>query len=170
MGLWLVAGSVLAGGKEIGQPLFVIERSLNANSVHYDANLMPNGELDPRQPVAAYWVMADENGRREELTGIEKRYAYGFTVAPSDNPRRYRLQLAAQPQRTVYVYRQCDTVRAETTIAGRRAYLKRIYVTTHRVLVVPTVRYIELFGVDAATGEEVSEKVNSGGGDGNMGY
>ncbi|MGA2115897.1 MAG: DUF4833 domain-containing protein [Bryobacteraceae bacterium] len=75
----LTTSSLLAGGTDTGQPLFVIERNVNANTVHYDTNLMPNGELDPRQPVAAYWVMASENGRHEELNGIEKRYAYGYS-------------------------------------------------------------------------------------------
>lgn len=149
----------MAGGMDTESPLFVIERSVNANTVHYDARLMPNGELDPRQPVAAYWVMEALDGHRQALNGIEKRRAYGFNIQPGENPQCYRLQLAAERRRIIYVYRQGASVRAETTIAGRRAYLKRIYVSTHTVLAVPTVRYIQFFGIDAATGQAVSEKV-----------
>lgn len=60
------------------------------------------------------------------------------------------------------MYRQGNSVRAGTTIAGQRAYLKRIYVTTQKVLAIPEVRYVQLFGIDAASGQEVSEKVSSG--------
>jgi len=39
------------------QPLFIIERSKNANIVHYDAQLTASGKLDPNEPVIVYWVL-----------------------------------------------------------------------------------------------------------------
>jgi hypothetical protein len=63
-------------------PLFTIERSKNANVVHYDARLTADGELDPKEPVIAYWIRLAEDGRREELSWIEKKKAYGFTIKP----------------------------------------------------------------------------------------
>src|SRR5579864_7633395 len=48
-------------------PLFVIAKNTNANAVHYDAELTKDGKLDPNQPVVAYWIMAAENGHRQEL-------------------------------------------------------------------------------------------------------
>ena len=38
------------------QPLFVIERSKNANKVYYEARLTGDGVLDVHRPVHAYWV------------------------------------------------------------------------------------------------------------------
>jgi hypothetical protein len=140
-------------------PLFVVERSTNANVVHYDANIASNGELDPRQPISAYWVMAAVDGHREELTALEKSRAYGFTVEPSRESNAYRLRLVAQKQRDISIVREGEAVRAEAVIGGHRAVLKKMYVNTHKVLAVPTVKYIELFGIDVATGETVSEKV-----------
>jgi hypothetical protein len=59
-----VAG-LMAAHIEVRQAtLFVIERSTNANVVHYDANIAADGQLDPRQPISAYWVMAAEDGHR----------------------------------------------------------------------------------------------------------
>jgi hypothetical protein len=57
------------------QPLFIIERSKNANVVHYDAQLTADGEIDPNEPVIAYWVMLATDGHREELNWIEKKKA-----------------------------------------------------------------------------------------------
>jgi len=154
-----VAGLLAAHIESKQAPLFVIERSTNANVVHYDANIGADGQLDPRQPITAYWVMAAVDGHREELTAFEKSRAYGFTVEPSQDSNAYRLRLVAQRRREITIVRQGDAVLAEAVIDGRRAYLKRMYVNTHRVLAVPTVKYIELFGIDVATGESVSEKV-----------
>lgn len=157
--LLIAAAGLLAARIESRQaPLFVIERSTNANVVHYDANIGANGELDPRQPITAYWVMAAVDGHREELTSLEKSRAYGFTVEPSKDSSSYRLRLVAQRRRDISIVRQGDAIRAEAVIDGHRAWLNRMYVSTHKVLAVPTVKYIELFGIDVATGENVSEK------------
>jgi hypothetical protein len=157
----LLATAVALGGSalERRQTLFVIERSTNANVVHYDANLDPNGEIDPARPIQAYWVMAALDGHREELSSLERSRAYGYTVEPGADSHSFRIELVAQKRRAIRVYRQGDTVRAETIIAGHRAYLTRIYVDAHRVLAIPTVRAIELFGIDAATGGGLHETV-----------
>lgn len=155
-----VAAGLLAAHIESKQsPLFVIERSTNANVVHYDANIGADGQLDPRHPITAYWIMAAVDGHREELTALEKSRAYGFSVEPGSDSSSYRLKLVAQKQREISIVRQGDTVQAEAVIGGRRARLQKMYVNTHKVLAVPTVKYIELFGVDVATGESVSERV-----------
>ena len=69
-------------------PLFIIERSKNTNVVHYDARLTADGKLDPEEPVIAYYVMLAEDGRRKELSWIEKKMAYGFCLLyTSPSPR-----------------------------------------------------------------------------------
>ena len=158
----LLAAAAALWGSDLGtqQPLFVIERSTNANVVHYDANLTPNGELDRRQPVNAYWIMAARDGHREELSAFEKSRAYGFNIEPEEDSHAFRLELVAQKNRAIRVYRNGDMVHAETTIGGRRAYLTRIFVNAHKVLAVPTIHSIELFGIDPKTGQTVHETVN----------
>ena len=72
-------------------PLFVIERSKNANKVHYEARLTGEGVLDVRKPVHAYWVNweKDSTGKTcEELNLIEKQMAFGFSVAGRSRSRR----------------------------------------------------------------------------------
>lgn len=158
--LLLVAAALGGTERDVRQPLFVIERNTNANVVHYDANLKPDGQIDPRCPVQAYWIMAAQDGHREELNAIERAKAYGFTVEPAGDSRAYRVELVAQKQRPIEVLRNGDTVRAETIIAGHRAYLTRIYVTAHKVLALPAVKSIEWFGTDVATNQALHETVN----------
>lgn len=157
----LLLTAVALGGTErdVQQRLFVIERNTNANVVQYDANLEPDGRIDPRRPVQAYWIMAAQDGRREELNSIERAKAYGFTVSPAGAPQAYRVELVAQKQRPIEVFGQGGAVRAETIIEGHEAYLTRIYVTAHKVLGVPAVRSIEWFGRDVATNQALHETV-----------
>jgi len=140
-------------------PLFVIERSTNANVIHCDGKILEDGKLDSRTPVVAYWIMAAEDGRRESLNLIERQKAYGFTVRPGDSPGAYRMTLVSQRDHEIRIYLQGGTARAETSINGRRAYLARIFVKTRKSGPLRTAEYYELFGIDILTGEARREKV-----------
>jgi hypothetical protein len=62
-------------------PLFVIARSKNANVVHCEARVARSRALERVHPLAAYWVMCAEDGRREDLTWLEERFAYGWSAS-----------------------------------------------------------------------------------------
>src|SRR5450432_545830 len=87
----LVAPCVRA--QEVYVPLFVIERNVNGNVVHYDAKLR-DGKLDPQQPVVVYWVMG-EDGHHQELNFLEKLKAYGFSIHPDKQPENFHMFLVS---------------------------------------------------------------------------
>ena len=140
-------------------PLFIIERNKNANVVHYDARLTADGKLDPKEPVIAYWVMLAEDGRREKLTWIEKKKAYGFTIKPDPSVNGYKMTLVAAPGRQITVKKEKDAVRAEAVIDGRPAVLEKMYINASDGLTGPKVHYIEVYGKDLQTGEQRREKM-----------
>jgi len=159
--LALGAGSLFGGGGDPSyQPLFVIERSSNENVVHYDAKIDRDGRLDAREPVIAYWIMGAKDGRRQELNFLEKTKAYGLVVEPGSNPDSYRIALISEKRLGIQVYRDGDAVRAETTIDGHRAYLRKIYVGVRKGSLFGAPDYIELNGTDIATGENLHETIN----------
>ena len=141
------------------QPLFIIERSKNANVVHYDARLTADGKLDPVQPVIAYFVMLAEDGRREELNWIEKKMAYGFDIKPDPSAGGYTMTMVAVPQQPITVRKEGSAVRAELVIDGRPAVIEKMYINASDGLSGPTVNYIELYGKDLQTGKKRYEKV-----------
>jgi predicted small lipoprotein YifL len=141
------------------QLLFIIERSKNANVVHYEARLTTDGKLDPKEPVVAYWVLLAENGRREELSWIEKKKAYGFTIKPDPSVKGYKMNLVAAPERQITVKEEKDAVRAEAVIDGRPAVLEKMYINASDGLTGPKVHYIEVYGKDLQTGEKRREKM-----------
>jgi Domain of unknown function (DUF4833) len=141
------------------QPLFIIERSTNANVIHYDAKLGKDGVLDAKEPVVAYWIMLAGDGGREELTMLERSRAYGFTIRRDSAGESWWMTLVSQKRRAIHIYQEGGKVRAVTPIGGHQAYLRKIYVKTRRSGLLRTADYFELFGNDLVTGEECQEKV-----------
>ncbi len=139
-------------------PLFVIERNVNANVVHYDAKLK-DGKLDPLQPVIAYWVMAAENGRRQELNLLERFRAYGFEVRPDRDPGTYRMTIVADKKKEIHILRAGDTVRAAAKIGGCDAYLEKVLITAKKSWGVNLPEYAEMIGTDTTTGATCRERI-----------
>ncbi|MGZ6223519.1 MAG: DUF4833 domain-containing protein, partial [Syntrophales bacterium] len=126
--------------------LFIIERSKNANVVHYDARLTADGKLDPKEPVIAYWVMRAEDGRREELNWMEKEKGYGFDIKPDPSVNGYKMTLMALPQQHITVKKAGDAIRAEMVIGGRQAVLEKVYINASGGLTGSKVHDIMLYG------------------------
>lgn len=144
---------------DLYQNLFIIERSTNANVVHYDAKIGKDGAFDPKEPVVAYWVMAAEDGRRQSLSALEKMFAYGFTIRKDSSGQSFWMTLVSQKRREIHIYQEGGKVRAVILIGGQAAYLSKIYVQTRESSLLRTVDYVELFGYDIVTGQNRYEKV-----------
>ncbi len=156
---YIVSRPVTLPAEAETRPLFILERSKNANVVHYDARLTADGKLNPKEPVIAYWVTLAGDGRREELNWIEKKKAYGFDIKPDPSVNGYRMTLVAVPQRQIIVKKEGDAARAELVIDGRPAALEKMYINASYGLMGPKVHYIELRGKDLQTGEKRFEKI-----------
>ena len=66
--------------------LFHIERSKNKNMVCYDLNMDLTGKPDEKQPLSVYWINREEHpGRRGELSYLQEKLAYGYTVDGKQN-------------------------------------------------------------------------------------
>jgi hypothetical protein len=141
------------------QNLFIIERSTNANVVHYDAKIGKDGAFDPKEPVVVYWVMAAEDGRRQSLSALEKMFAYGFTIRGDSSGQSFWMTLVSQKRREIHIYQEGGKVRAVILIGGQAAYLSKIYVQARESSLLRTVDYVELFGYDIVTRQDRYEKV-----------
>src|SRR5580692_3140542 len=126
---WVAAVIGVAQVKSV--PLFTIEKSSNANRVQYDARLTADGHIDPKQPVVAYWIMAAENGRHQELNILERAKAYGFTLR-RDGLDSYRLWVVSHREKEIHVFvvpgPDGPTVHAEAIIAGRVSLVEKIFI------------------------------------------
>ena len=140
--------------------LFYIQRSSNANTVIYDANLLPNKTLNPRDPVYTYWIRYADKGQKEDLTTIQRTLAYGLYTNPiASEPNTFEGYFLAYRKRKFVV--KLDTKGnpiALFPINNKLQILKRVYVSVNETNFMPSVYYIELFGKDPTTGKDVYER------------
>ena len=155
----LVLPMVSAAGEvePANQRLFHIERNKNANIVVYDARVMPDSSLAEEDPMVVYWIKEAEDNRIEDLKGIERKMAYGFDVESREG-NRLVVDLVADVGRDLVVDRHAGEYRAFMEINGTTVLLDRIYIFAKETLMLPKVKYIELFGTDPDTGDEAYEK------------
>ncbi|HVO96986.1 MAG TPA: DUF4833 domain-containing protein [Bryobacteraceae bacterium] len=139
-------------------PLFSIEKSSNANRVQYDARLLPDGHFDKKQPVVAYWIMAAEDGRRQELNFIERAKAYGFTIR-QDGPDSYKLRVVSHKEKEIHVFLDGAGVKAEAVIGGREALVDKIFVQMRSSFLMAFPAFAEMVGSDKQTGQKLTERV-----------
>lgn len=157
LALLFAAAPARASGSE---KLFVIERSQNANYVEYDMQTAAGGATDPKEPVVAYWIMGAEKGQREALSWAEKK-AFGFTVKPlAATSPGFELALKASKGRTIGLYPSAGKWRAVMFIANKSAFLTKMFVQVHEGGLIPSVDYIDVFGVDVSTGAPLRERIN----------
>jgi len=139
--------------------LFLIQRSKNADEVHYDARINGDGALDPGGPVDGYFLNKNPNGSwtRADLTVFQKM-AYGWSTEPTGNGS-YALKLRAFKERPMWVVKVNGKWRVQTTVAGHSAYLTKLYVATNESGIMPSVLYVDVFGEDAASGAALTEHI-----------
>ncbi len=142
--------------------LFYIQRNHNSNTIVYDANCNSSGEFVSTKPVDVYWLRYDEDGRRMELRTIEKRFAYGVNYKKLNKPNQYQLELVAYDKRKLLLKKTSDNkVFAYIKINGKMSILDHLYIFADNSSWWPEVKYIELFGYDAKTGNKTYEKINN---------
>jgi len=142
-----------------GHPLFHIERSKNANIVQYDAQVAEDGKLFKKEPVVGYWIRLNEQGQRQELSWLQKTFAYGFKTDLDKSREMVEINMKADVGQAVRVVRDGDKFRATITIDGAPSYFEKMYIDAKRKGLSLDVYYVELFGEDIRTGEARYEKI-----------
>ncbi len=156
--LSLCPGTMFAASGDRASHLFFIERSKNKNLVQYDILLTEHNDLFDSRPVNAYWVL--ENGRREELNSIERKYAYGIARQEKVDKDKFKVILAAFKGLEIIVERLNESFKAVVSINGRESILQKIYVKSEETRAgLPRVLYVELFGRNKETGLPVKERI-----------
>lgn len=145
-------------------PVFYIEHSINSNKLYYEVRRTASGSIDRKRPVQAHWIMWAKDstgGKREDLSLLESKEAYGFTVKPVSTAGCFEMRIVSCSDRPLKVHLRNDMAVAETTIDGHFCSLAKVFVKVGELTLVhlPTVAYVELFGNDLKTGQLRSEKV-----------
>ena len=139
--------------------LFYTQRSLNSNIVVYEANFDENGILNPEQPIKYYWILLEEEGKREDLTYTENKLAYGLEFEKV-NDSLYRVIFKPDESLELFLSLKAP-FQAELTAQIKTTTMKlsHVYVKSKKQLVLPKVEYVQFFGVDKYTQDSICEKL-----------
>lgn len=144
--------------------LFWIARSKNENIVVYEAE-KSNGNVNHYNSVNGYWLDIDpeyvKKARqkgittdRAKLTYLEKKMAYGYSLSKSTQEQelgKYRLSLVALQAIECYLITdENGDPHLQVIINGKECYLRKVYVAAKEGWI-PTVLYIEIFGIEIET-------------------
>lgn len=139
--------------------LFRIGRSKNANVIVYEAHLSSPAALDPAEPVEASWVLLAAHGEREKLSWFEWRMAYGFDVRAADPGPGFVFTFKAKEDRPLLIVVRHGCPVGVATIGGKQGILRRIFIQAEDHYLIPSVEYVEVFGSDLETGEDLYERI-----------
>ena len=139
--------------------LFYVQRNPNANTLIYELNTLSNGELDKDQPIHTYWIRYADKGQREELSYLQRKFAYGLVSKPLNN-NAYDIRFVCYKKLPLSLLKAIDgKYHIFATIAKKQAILNRIFVRVEGgSFWLPNILYVELKGTDPATGSEIVER------------
>ena len=141
--------------------LFYIQRSVNDNTVIYAANLDRRGRLDRDTPIDVYWRWYNVDGHKKALNFLERMMAYGVrTIASNSSGGSVAVRLAALPERKLTLD-QDDKGRPEAILqmGNRLARLVYVYLQVDDHGFMPSVKAIDVFGIDKLTGKALREHI-----------
>jgi len=139
--------------------LFYVQRSSNANTIVYELKLGSNGQPDQDEPVHPYWIRYTEGGKKEDLSYIQRKFAYGVNSKALGNGK-YDIRFVSYKKFPLTLMKGADgKYHIFATISQKQFIVNRIFVKIEGgSFWVPNVRYVEFKGTDPATGKEVTER------------
>jgi hypothetical protein len=139
--------------------LFYVQRNANSNTIVYEITMGSNGQPDAENPVHPYWIRYNEKGQKEELSYIQRKFAYGVTSKSIGNGR-YDIRFVSYKKFPLTLMKGTDgKYHIFATISQKQFIVNRIFVKIEGgSFWVPNVRFVEFKGTDPATGKEITER------------
>lgn len=139
--------------------LFYVQRDPNSNTIVYELNVNDKGQLDQDEPIHPYWIRYGEKGQHEELSFIQRKFAYGL-IQKSNGNGKFDIRFVSYKKFPLTLMRTGDgKYHIFATIAQKQVILNRIFVKIEGgSFWLPNVVYVEMKGSDPATGQEIVDR------------
>jgi hypothetical protein len=118
-----------------------------------------NGKPDVDDPVHVYWIRYTEEGQKQELNFIQRKFAYGIKsekIAQDSyqiyfvSYKKFKMRLAQGADRKYHAF---------AMINNKESVLTKIYLHINGgSFWSPNVEYVEVTGIDPANGQVVKER------------
>ncbi len=139
--------------------LFFLQRTPNTNTIICELNYK-DGMIDKEDPIHVFWIRYQEDGQKEDLNYIQRKFAYGVKSKEiGDN--KYELNFVSYKKYKMYLMQAADNqFHVYTTINNKQVILTRIYIEIKGgSFWSPNVEYVEITGIDPATRSTVKERL-----------
>lgn len=150
-------------GSNHWNPLFIIERSRDADFLVYDVVEKGEDHSLGSVSIVAYWIKTDKNNRREPLTWIQNKYGYGIEVLemPSGASEEFHFRIVAFPWYTFILKQdQGKAYQVYIRLADGEIEVEKLYVNfTNNSFWHPEVSYVILYGIDPHNGARYTETI-----------
>lgn len=140
---------------------FYVQRTPNTNTIMYELN-MKDGVINEDNPVHVYWIRYAEGGKTQELSYIQRKFAYGVKVSKIAD-EKFKLLFAAYDKIPFYLMKSTAGIfHTYVELDGKMVVLKRLYIRIDPggTFWAPNVKYVEFKGTEVASGKEVVKRIN----------
>jgi len=141
--------------------LFYLQRTPNTNTIICELN-QKNGVPDKDEPVSVLWIRYTERRQREDLSWLQRHFAYGLKEKDLGNGV-YELRFVSYKKVPMYLMKWSGDNKQHVfvQINNRQAILNRVYIRIDPggSFWSPNVKYLELKGVDVQNGKELVERL-----------
>ncbi|MBR9842819.1 MAG: DUF4833 domain-containing protein [Rhodobacteraceae bacterium] len=151
--------------KDPGQ-VFFIQRSMNPNTVVYQARYGQDGKLLAKAPLSAYWRRYAEEGQKRKLKLVEKLFAYGISARKFGADEVWKARFAALPDLAPELRQEAPFKSALwVSIKGREYRLVYGYLDLDESGLIDKVERLRLFTFDPKKDAYVTHMISVSGGD-----
>ena len=147
--------------KGIPNKLFYMQRDPNTNTIICELNVKSDGEVDKSNPVNVYWLRYQENGQKEDLSYIQKKFAYGIQSKSIGNGE-YELRFVSYKKFPLFLRKSevDNKYHVYATVNNKKMMLERIFVRIDGgTFWIPNVKYVELKGANPTNGIQMLERI-----------
>lgn len=145
----------------ISNQLFYLQRDPNTNTIICELNADKSGEVDKKEPIKVYWIRFGDKGGKEELSYIQRKFAYGIQSKAIGNDQ-YELRFVSHKKLPMYLLKSEDDRKYHVyvTVNKKRIQLDRIFVRIEGgSFWLPNVKYVELKGINTANKSQITERI-----------
>lgn len=139
---------------------FYLQRTTDANTIVYDLNI-EHGKLNETNPIIPYWIRYKENKKKQNLSYIQNKYAFGVKTTKI-NAEHYKILFAAYDKVPLHLKKQPNgTYQTRVVLDGSEMILERLYlhIEPGGSFWSPNITYIEFKGIDAVHGQTMVKRI-----------
>jgi len=147
--------------KGIANQLFYLQRDPNLNTLIYELNVDKDGEVNREEPVLAYWIRYGEGGIKQDLSYVQRKFAYGVQSKELGKDH-FEIRFVSHKKLPLYLLRSDEDKKFHmyVTVNNKKLQLERVFVRIEGgTFWLPNVRYVELKGKNMADDSMVVERI-----------